>query len=106
MAPRFFMAVSIFRPTVGADSDLTVGAAAATGVRCSIWDMREREILGAVGEVVTVNARGYFKNTTSLVERDRLESSDGRKWEVMKVVSGLDDRGRLDHIGAWLRNVD
>lgn len=106
MAPRFFMSLTQYRPAVGADGDLTLGAAIATGVDASVWDMREREILGAIGEAVTVNARGYFIKTASLRERDRFVHSDGRKWEVMKIIDGISDRGVLDHVGAYLRSVD
>jgi len=105
MGPRFFMTVSVYHPTVQADGDLTMGAP-TTGVRASIWDMRERQVLATVGELVTVNARGYFPFTAVLSERDRIVATDGRKWEVVKTISGIDDRGRLDHVGAYLRSVD
>jgi len=105
MGPRFFMTVSVYHPTVQADGDLSLGAP-TTGVRASIWDIRAREIVGAVGELVTVTARGYFPRTAVLSERDRVVASDGRRWEVVKTISGINDRGVLDHVGAYLRNVD
>jgi len=109
MGPRFFMTVSVYRPTVQADGDLVLGAP-TTGVKASIWDMREREVIGAIGELVTVTARGYFIKTADLMERDRVVAmagpSTGRKWEVVKTISGISDRGVLDHVGAYLRNVD
>jgi hypothetical protein len=99
------MSVDVYRPTVQADGDLLLGAV-VSGVRASIWDMRAREVVGAVGELVTVTARGYFVKTADLEERDRIVAPDGRRWEVVKTISGISDRGILDHVGAYLRNVD
>jgi hypothetical protein len=53
-----------------------------------------------------VTARGWFPSGTDVQRRDRVRRSTGQKYEVVRVVDGVNDRGVEDHIGVWLLDID
>lgn len=104
MSPRFFLTAFISRPTVSAFGDLVSGA--ETQTRAAIWDHEIKTIIGSTGELFTVSARGWFPKATDIQRRDRVRRETGRKYEVVRVVAGVSDRGVEDHVGVWLLDVD
>jgi hypothetical protein len=103
MGPRFFQTVTIYRSTVKRDGSLQF--AAGVPVSGSVWDRRRKAIVGQAGEVHTVTAQGFLPATADVRLRDHLVVG-GRRFEVLHVVSGHDDRGTLDHVGVELRDTD
>jgi hypothetical protein len=104
MSPRYFLTVFVSRPTVSALGDLVSGS--ETSARASIWDHEIKTIIGSTGELFTVTARGWFPSGTDVQRRDRVRRSTGQKYEVVRVVDGVNDRGVEDHIGVWLLDID
>lgn len=99
MGPRFFQSLLHQRPTVGDFGDVSLPAGAL--VSGAVWDRRVRTVVGGQGEVFNVTAEGFFPADTDLRVRDRI-TLNGRVLEVVQVISGYDDRGRADHVGALL----
>jgi hypothetical protein len=102
--PRFFLNAFIIRPTVLPAGDLDFSAPEAP-TRASIWDKRTKPVIAGQGELATVTAVGYFPTTTDIRIRDRVRTADGRRYEVLRVIPGISDRGQLSHYSAELRSV-
>lgn len=107
MAIRFNASGTILRPTIDALGDRVIPAL-GTGTRLSIWDWRQKSIFGGEGELASVTAIAFLPSGTDLRNRDVISGVTifpGKTYEVIQVTSGVDDRGRFDHVGAKLREV-
>jgi len=109
MAPRYFTSGSIYRPTIDRYGDRTVtsGQVVASGVRMSIWDTKAKDLV-AGGELVKITAVGFLPSGTNIATRDVISgvaALPGRRFEVLWIASGVDDRGRIDHVGVQLREI-
>lgn len=103
MGPRFFRVYTMWRPAVGNYGDVELSS--SVGISGSVWDRRAKAVIGGQGEVFEVTAQGFFHKETDLKQRD-LVLVNGRMLEVVRVVSGFDDRGRMSHVGAEFRDSD
>lgn len=104
---RFNASGVVLRPTIDQSGDRVVPAS-GTGTRLSIWDWRHKGIIGGEGELASVTAIGFLPSGTDLRNRDVISGVTifpGKLYEVIRVVSAVDDRGRFDHVGAQLREV-
>lgn len=103
--PRFFQIAKIRRPIVGDFGDVTLGP--ATRVKAAVWHRKLKAVIGGQGELMEVTAVGFFPPATDLQVRDRI-TVDGTSLnlEVLHVISGYDDRGVTNHVGAEMRDVD
>jgi hypothetical protein len=99
---RFPLLVTLSRPSLSSRGDIV--AASGVEVRAAIWPTRQRKMLGAVGEVFTVEAIAFFPRDTNVQRRDRVQ--DGAQlYEVVQTHVGRDDRGIEDHVGAYLAHA-
>jgi len=104
---RFNASGVVLRPTINSFGDRVVPAS-GTGTMLSVWDRRAKQIFGGEGELATITAIGFFPSGVDLRNRDVISGVTifpGKLYEVILVVSAVDDRGRFDHVGAQLREV-
>lgn len=101
--PRFFTTALIERPAFNEFGD-RVYSTVASGVSFSFWDRRRKSVIAGTGEELDVIAQGFLPSGTDIRVRDRITSL-GRAFDVVTLVSGRDDRGRLNHLGVELRDI-
>lgn len=110
MRLRYSMSVEVHRGTAYAgDGSLTFSGTPETTVSGSVFKRRLKTVVVA-GEVVTVNAQGFLDVPVDVRMADHLRLSapaavSGQRFEVMEVISGVDHRGRLSHVGVELRDT-
>lgn len=102
MAPRFPHTLTLIRPTVGTDGDLTFPA--GTTVKGALFRRRMKPVVAGVGEQVIVTAQAFLPAGTDVRLRDRIVRGTDR-FQVLNVVDGEDDDGRTDHVGVELGYV-
>jgi hypothetical protein len=102
VGPRMPQTWLLQRPTLNEQNDTVLPAGALT--RGIVFSAKNKEVVGGQGEVFTATAVGFFPKTLDIRVRDVL-SRGGQTFEVLRVVSGYDDRDVLDHVGVSLREA-
>jgi len=102
MAPRFPDTLTLIRPTLNADGDWVFPA--GTTVSGALFRRRRKAVVPGVGEQGIVTAQAFLPAGTDVQLNDRLVRGTDR-FQVLNVVDGEDDRGRVDHIGVELGDV-
>jgi len=104
MKPRYYQSVAIHRGTYGEDGRMEFSGTPDDTVSGGIFEV-ELKSLVVEGEIFTVTAQGFLELAADVQRRDHLVA-DGKRYEVMSVVSGHDHRGRTTHVGVNLRETE
>lgn len=103
MTPRFYQSVAIWRGTFGDDGRMEFGGSATSTVSGGIYEVQGKTT-DVEGEVFSVTAQGFLEKSSDVQRRDHLVAS-GKRYEVLNVVSGHDQRGKMTHVGVTLRDT-
>lgn len=104
MGPRFFQTVIVQARTVNAAGDRVL----ASGVEYdgAVWHRRLKSVLAGQGEELEVTAQGFLISGATVARGDQLSvKGTDQRYDVVTVISGFDDRGRLNHIGVELASI-
>lgn len=109
MRLHFSQSVEIHRGTYGNDGRMEFSGTPEDTVSGSVFKRRVKKVVAA-GEVITINAQGFLAAGADVRNADHLLLSapatvSGQRYEVIEVMSGMNHRGVVSHVGVELRDT-
>jgi hypothetical protein len=109
MRLRYSQSVEIHRGTIAGDGSLIFSGTPEDTVSGSVFKRRVKQVVAA-GETIIVNAQGFLDIPVDVRNADHLlltapAAVSGQRFEVIEVISGVDHRSRLSHVGVELRDT-